>query len=167
MPSFLRSLSFVKGPTRILAKTVSNKIRAGTAVWEMSALEPCHVIWVILDEEELRPALVELAAQSFIRGKRVILCGTTHESGWAAELIDAGAFVATLNPVDPQGRLLVGEGDRLAFRELRRLASAEGRKLIRLRAGFKGLYLAGIHSATHLLLPCAAAAVESFRAAGI
>ena len=48
----------------------------------------------------------------------------------------------------------------------RRLAAAEKRTLIEIQTGCKVLYVAGVHLASHLVLPWIGAAVESLRAAG-
>jgi predicted short-subunit dehydrogenase-like oxidoreductase (DUF2520 family) len=63
-------------------------------------------------------------------------------------------------------RKFVAEGHPQALTELRKLLARDHLRLIEIRPATKPLYLAGVHLASHLLLPWIAGATESLRAAG-
>ena len=90
-----------------------------------------------------------------------------RDSLWPSPLRTAGARVATLNCLpESLERKFVAEGHPRALAELRKLLARDRRRLIEIRPATKPLYLAGLHLASHLLLPWIAGAAESLRAAG-
>jgi len=163
MPALVRALGPVKGASLRVARRIVNTLRAGFAVADYAALEPCSLIWIAVPESMLDQVAQDLAARTPLEGKMIVLCGSTRESTWPGPLRAVRASVASLNVIDGT---LVAEGDARTIRELGRLAAAERLKLIELQPGSKPLFFVGIHLATHLLLPWIAAAVESLRAAG-
>jgi hypothetical protein len=130
-------------------------------------LEPCSVIWISVPEAGLARVLSDLVAQTPIHRTMVVLVGMVQDSLEPSPLIRAGARVATLNVVEGSGeRSFVAEGHRDTMRMLRKLFSADKKKLIELAPGAKPFYFAGMQLSSSLLLPLISAAVESFRAAG-
>ncbi len=168
MPVLLGGMGPVKAASFRVARRIANTLRAGKAVKSYAALAPCHLIWIAVPDAGLDRVSKDLAAATPLAGKVAVLCGSTQDSFWPSPLLAGGARVVTLNCVDESGeRLFVAEGDPAAMRELRRVITAEKRKLIELRAASKALYFSGVHLATHLLLPWIAASVESLRDAGL
>ncbi len=168
MPVLLGRMGPIKGASLRVARRIANTLRAGHAVTNYTALEPCHMIWIAVPDSGLDRVSKEFAAATQLTGKIAVLCGSTRDSFWPSPLLAGGARMVTLNCVEESGeRVFVAEGDPAAMKELRRVMGAEKRKLIELRAASKALYLSGVHLATHLLLPWIAASVESLRAAGL
>jgi len=166
MPALLRSLGPVKAGSLQVARRVANSLRAGFGVADYAALDSCNPVWLAVPDEMLEDVVRELAEQTRLNGKMVVLCESARDSFWLAPLL-GGARVATLNLAEESDeRVLIAEGHPDVIRELSRLAAEEKRKLITLRPGSKAMYLAGKHLARYLLLPWIAAAVESLRAAG-
>ena len=168
MPVLLSRMGPIKAASFRVARRIANTLRAGQAAANYAELEPCHLIWIAVPDAGLDKVSRDLAAAMSLSGKVAVLCGSTRDSFWPSPLLAGGARVVTLNCVEEsRERLFVAEGDPDAMKELRRLIGAEKRKLIELRAASKALYLAGVHLATHLLLPWIAASVESLRDAGL
>jgi len=168
MPVLLARMGPVKAASFRVARRIANTLRAGHAVMNYNALEPCDLIWIAVPETGIDRVSRDLAAAMPLSGKIAVLCGSTRDSFWPGPLLAGGARVATLNCVEESSeRVFVAEGDPAAMRELRRVIAAEKRKLIELRAASKSLYISGIHLATHLLLPWIAGSVESLRDAGL
>jgi hypothetical protein len=143
-------------------------LRAGTAVASYEDIAPCDLVWIAVPDDALDRVSREFAAATSLIGKIVVLCASTRDSFWPGSLLGGGARIVTLNSVEESNeRLFVCEGDPAAIRELRRVMTAEKRKLIELRAASKALYFSGVYLATHLLLPWIAASVESLRDAGL
>ena len=168
MPVLLARMGPVKAASFRVARRIANTMRAGHAVDDYEALEPCDVIWIAVPDSGLDRISRDLAAAVPLAGKVAVLCGSSRDSFWPGPLLAGGARVATLNCVEESGeKLFVAEGDPFAMRAVSRAIAAEDRKLIHLRAASKALYLSGIHLATDLLLPWIAASVESLRDAGL
>ncbi len=168
MPVLLGRVGPIKAASFRVARRIANGLRAGQAANSYTDLAPCHLIWIAVPDDGLDKVAKDLAAAVPLAGKIAVLCGSTRDSFWPSPLLAGGARVVTLNCVEEsRERLFVAEGDPSAMKELRRVIGAEKRKLIELRAASKALYLAGVHLATHLLLPWIAASVESLRDAGL
>jgi hypothetical protein len=167
MPRLLSHVGPVKATSFRVAGRIVNSLHCGHAVEEYSGLEPARVIWLAVPEETLDRVIRDLAVRVSLEGRMIVLCDSTRDSRAPGPLRPAGAQVASLNALAESGeRTLVAEGHPVVLRELRRLAEAEKRTLIEMRAGSKGLYVAGVHFASHLVLPWISAAVESLRTAG-
>lgn len=168
MPVLLARMGPVKAASFRVARRIANTLRAGEAVVSYAALAKCDLIWIAVPDAGLDRVGRDLAAATPLTGKIAVLCGSARDSFWPGPLLAGGARVATLNCVEESNeRLFVAEGDPDAMRALVRVIADEKRKLIQLRAASKALYLAGVHLATHLLLPWIAASVESLRDAGL
>jgi predicted short-subunit dehydrogenase-like oxidoreductase (DUF2520 family) len=167
MPAFLEQLGPVKGSSLKVSRRIANSLHAGVGVDNYSALEPCHLIWIYAPENLLDVISSQLASSLPLAGKTVVLCDMLRDSLWPSPLRTAGARVATLNCLpESLERKFVAEGHPLALAELRKLLARDRRRLIEIRPAAKPLYLAGVHLASHLLLPWVAGAAESLRAAG-
>jgi hypothetical protein len=132
-----------------------------------AAFSACDLIWLVVPDAMLDWVVRDLAAQTQLATIMMVVCGSMYDSRWPAALIRGPAHMATLNVIEgSEERALVAEGHPEVIRELRRLTASEGRKLIEIRPGAKGLYFAGVNLATWLTLPWIGAAVEGLRAAG-
>jgi predicted short-subunit dehydrogenase-like oxidoreductase (DUF2520 family) len=167
MPALLEQLGPVKGSSLKVSRRIANGLRAGSGVDAYGALEPCSLIWICAPEDLLDGLAAELASTIPLAGKTVVLCDVLRDSLWPSPLRAAGARLATLNCIpESLERKFVAEGHPLALAELRKLLARDRRRLIEIRPATKPLYLAGVHLASHLLLPWVAGAAESLRAAG-
>jgi hypothetical protein len=160
LPALLRTVGPVKATSLRVARRIANSLRAGHPVEDYATLNRCALIWIALPEAALDRVLRELSSEISISGKMMVICGTARSSTGLC----AGS--ATLDAIPGDEHTLVAEGDADALRELRRLASAERRRLIEIPAAAKSSYLAGVHLASDLLLPYVDAAVEMLRASG-
>lgn len=167
MPAFLEQLGPVKGSSLKVSRRIANGLRAGFGVNAYGALEPCNFIWICVPDRLLDGVAAQLALSLPLAGKTVILCDVLRDSLWPSPLRTAGARLATLNCIpESLERKFVAEGHPLALAELRKLLARDRRRLLEIRPAAKPLYLAGVHLASHLLLPWIAGAAESLRAAG-
>lgn len=167
MPRLLAEVGPVKAASFRVARRIVNSLHAGHAVRDYSGLELCRLIWLAVPEPMLDRAIRELASRGWLEGRMVVLCDSARDSGALGSLHEKGARVASLDALpESDERTLVAEGHADALRELRRLAAAEKRTLIEIQTDCKALYVAGVHLASHLVLPWIGAAVESLRAAG-
>ena len=167
LPAFLEQLGPVKGSSLKVSRRIANALRAGVGVADYCALESCGLIWIYAPENLVDGLAQQLASALPLAGKTVVLCDMLRDSLWPSPLRTSGARVATLNCVpESLERKFVAEGHPLALVALRKLLARDRRKLIEIRPATKPLYLAGVHLASHLLLPWVAGAAESLRAAG-
>jgi predicted short-subunit dehydrogenase-like oxidoreductase (DUF2520 family) len=168
MPVLLRRIGPVKAVSFRVASRIANALRAGKAAQSYHDLAECAQIWIAAPDAGLDTIFRDLAAALPLKGRIVILCGSTRDSFWPSPVLAGGALVASLNCVEESDeKLFVAEGDPAAMKELRRAIALEKRRLIELRAASKALYLSGTHLASQLLLPWIAASVESLREAGL
>jgi predicted short-subunit dehydrogenase-like oxidoreductase (DUF2520 family) len=166
LPTLLASLGPVKATSLRVARRLANSLRAGRAVAHYDEIKESDLIWIAVPEAALAKVVQDLSADVRLESKMVVLCGSNRDSIWPSSLRTCGAYVATLNAITPDERVLAAEGHPVTLRELHRLAAAEKRKLIEMRPAAKPLYFAGIYLASHLVLPSIAASVEALRAAG-
>ena len=167
MPALLEQLGPVKGSSLKVSRRIANGLRAGFGVEGYGALELCDLIWICVPEDLLDGVASQLASSLPLAGKTVILCDVLRDSLWPSPLRTAGARLATLNCIpESLEQKFVAEGHPLALADLRKRLARDRRRLIEIRTAAKPLYLAGVHLASHLLLPWIAGATESLRAAG-
>jgi predicted short-subunit dehydrogenase-like oxidoreductase (DUF2520 family) len=166
LPILLASIGPVVARSFRVSRRIANSLRAGSAVSDLSALDRCDLIWIAVPDAALDRVMRDLASQTAIDRKKIVLCDSVRDSASASALHHAGARVASLNAMDPDAHTLVAEGNPAVLLDLRRLIAKEKRKLIEIRPASKVLYLTGSQLAGNLLLPWIAAAVESLRAAG-
>lgn len=166
MPRLLRSVGPVKAASLRVARRIANTLRTGCAVDSYSALVGVDLIWIAVPDAALDRITREVVSEAAIGTPMIVLCATRHDSLWPGPLLNQGARVATLDAIEPDEQTLVAEGHAGVLKELRRVAAAEGRKLIEIHPGSKARYLASVRLAANLPLPYFAAAVESLRATG-
>jgi len=166
LPALLRSIGPVKASSLRVARRIANTLKAGHAVDAYSALDGAGLIWTAVPESALDRITHEIAMEAALAGTMIVLCSTCRDSASSRTLLDRGARVATLDAIQADEGTLVAEGHPEVLRELRRVAAADGRKMIEIQAGSKTRYLAGVHLASNLALPYFAAAVEILRAIG-
>jgi hypothetical protein len=167
MPGVLSHLGPIKAGTFRNARRIANSLRRGQATSHYSTLEACSLIWISVPEQCLDRVLRDLSAQTPIHRTMVVLVGVMRDSLWPNPLLSLGARLATLNVVEgTRERNFVGEGHPDTMRLLRRLFSAEKKKLIELAPTAKPFFFAGVQLSTSLLLPWISASVESLRTAG-
>lgn len=147
---------------------MATALRAGFAVANYAALEPCRAIWISVPEAELDYTVRDLAAQTPLHRTMIVICGSERESGCFGVLREHGARVLTLNEVgQSRQRLFVGEGNAGTLRMVRKVLEADGRRMVEVRTGAKAAYLAGVHMATELLRPWTVAAIGCLQSAGM
>jgi hypothetical protein len=168
MPALLEGLGPVIGSSLRVSRRIANGLKAGFGVADYVELESCDLIWIYAPENKLDCVAARLASAIPLAGKMVVLCDVLRDSLRPSPLRVAGARVATLNRI-PESieRNFVCEGHPTVLAELRKLLAPDCRKLLELRPAAKPLYLAGVHLASHLILPWIAGAAESLRAAGL
>lgn len=167
MPALLEQLGPVKGSSLKVSRRIANGLHAGVGVDDYRAFAPCDLIWIYAPENLLDTLASQLAASQPLTGKTIVLCDMLRDSLWLSPLRKAGARIATLNCLpESLERKFVAEGHPQALAELRKLLTRDRRRLIEIRPATKPLYLAGLHLASHVLLPWIAGATESLRAAG-
>jgi hypothetical protein len=167
MPGFLEQLGPVKGSSLKVSRRIANGFRAGFGVSGYDAFHACDLIYISAPENLLDGVAAQLASALPLAGKTVVLCDVLRDSLWPSPLRTAGARLATLNCIpESLERKFVAEGHPFALVDLRKLLGRDHRRLIEIRPATKPLYLAGVHLASHLLLPWIAGAAESLRAAG-
>ncbi|MDP9113566.1 MAG: DUF2520 domain-containing protein [Acidobacteriota bacterium] len=167
MPALLEQLGPVKGSSLKVSRRIANGLHAGVGVGDYRALAPCDFIWICAPEILLDALASQLAASQPLAGKTIVLCDVLRDSLWPGALRMAGARIATLNCLpESLEQKFVAEGHPRALAELRKLLARDRRRLIEIRPAAKPLYLAGVHLASHLLLPWIAGATESLRSAG-
>jgi predicted short-subunit dehydrogenase-like oxidoreductase (DUF2520 family) len=166
LPLLLAGVGPVKAASIRVARRLSNTLRAGHAVDQYSDLEKCRLIWIAVPDASLDRVARDMVLQIVMPGKMIVLCGSDFDSLRPGPLRTAGARIATMNVMYGGSGALIAEGHSAVMRELRRMATAEKRKLIEIEPGMKSLYLAAVQLSTRLVLPWIAAALESFRAAG-
>jgi len=167
MPAFLEQLGPIKGSSLKVSRRIANGLRAGFGVDDYGTLAPCDLIWICAPENLVDVLASQLASAIPLAGKVVVLCDVLRDSLWPNPLRMAGARIATLSCLpESLEQKFVAEGHPQALAELRKLLARDRRRLIEIRPATKPLYLAGVHLASHLLLPWIAGATESLRAAG-
>ncbi len=165
MPALLRSIGPVKASSLRVARRITHTLKAGRAVDAYSELD-AGLIWIAVPEAALDRITLEVAREVAIDDAMIVLCATRRDSLWPTALRNRGSRVATLDAIQADEQTLIAEGHTGVLKELQRVASADGRKLIEIQPGSKTRYLAGVHLASNLALPYFAAAVETLRASG-
>lgn len=169
IPNFLRHLTWVKSSSYRIASRAVNALGAGTPVAEISEMSRAG-IWVIsVPPPDLPGALRELRQIGIDWRRRVILIFDPEAESFVAETFRSlGASVGTFAPIDTEESRYILEGDLDAIKVARSLID-EGRtrRVIEVKKGTKGNYLAGVQTATKDLVPLIAQAVECFQSAGL
>ena len=144
-----------------LASRIVNSMKAGFAVKDLDAFQPCRIVLVCVPDDTL-PEAVSLLAEAPIRwaGKIVLLCDSAEDSSALGRIRALGASAASLSPVEgPLPRFIV-EGDKPAVREAKHLVSDLQGHAIELDSEKMALYMAGLSFGSTLFIPLMASCVE-------
>ena len=161
LPWLTTRLGPVGAPSFRLASRIVNSMKAGHAVKNLDAFQPCRVVLICVPRDALAEAVAILAeAPLKWPGKIALLCDSVEDSGALKRIHDLGAAVASLTPVDGTAPRFLVEGDRTAVREAKNLVRDLRGQAIELDSQKMALYLAGMSLGSGLFIPLAAACVE-------
>ena len=169
LPNLRRNLTWVKSSSFRVASRAVNALGAGSAVDDITEMKRA-ALWVVsVPVGDLRSAVDELRHADVDWSTRTLLILSAEaESETGCWFREQGASVATFAPIDTEESRFVVEGDPDAVRVVRSLVEdTRARRVIEIRKGAKGAYLAGALTATQEVLPLIADAVECFQSAGI
>ncbi len=166
---FLDLLGPVKATSLRIASRLVNSLRAGRAVESNEAFGPCSIVFVAVPNESLPSVLDELAASGIDWHEKTLVVVDSD-----LDVADLHAFevrraaTATLGLIDavPSLRLVV-QGEPRTVKLFRRLLEQDGTRLIEIRSGAKGVYLAGLTIAESLAAPLLSASVKCLTIAGL
>ena len=158
----------VKSFSYRVASRIVNAIRAGHAVANLDEFDTCAITLVCVPESMIGAALTEMCESAVNwRAKTVVLCEAWQDASVLRPLAARGAITASLNAVPGfSERLFVADGERAALRDIKRLVSGAGARVVRLNSSSKLLYMAGLTMAG-LSGHVAAASSDCLRAAGL
>ncbi len=168
MPRLAERIGPVGSTSLRLASRFSNLLNAGHPVAGMTAIADCQTILIScpMPEYFVKRILEERSADW--KGKALLLCDSALGSESLAAVKSVGISAASLTPVEgADGGLFVAEGCRPALKSAKWLLEGAGAQMLRVNAGEKALYSAGVCLATSLALPLVAAAAETLRASGL
>jgi signal transduction histidine kinase len=152
-----------------VASRLANRLKAGRAV-PVEGLAEASLILITGPDPDL-PELLQLALQSPIdwNGRTAVLLDFRHDCSALDPLRQRGAAVATLDTLDPFPSLhfVADSIDPAARRPLQRFAASTRSTLHFLSPGAKNLFAAGTSFSSGLFLPLFAAAVDTFKRAGL
>ncbi len=151
------------------ASRAVNQLRAGSPVNDLTILTRADLLLISVPAASLPQWLNRLTTTPQDWPKTaVVLCSSHLGSEALTPLRQAGAPTGSLSAMDGMERRFLFEGHKLAGRRVRRLVE-EGQhaKLFEIKAGQKAVYEAGLSFASGMTFPLIAAAVDSFRAAGL
>ena len=74
LPALLARLGPVKASSFQMSRRVARSLKAGYAISDYSALEPCSLIWIAVPESTVDRVVLDLAAQTPLRGTMIVLC---------------------------------------------------------------------------------------------
>lgn len=150
-------------------------IGAGLALADAAALRRADVWMLAVGDDQIAPVCAQLAAAGLLQGALVFHCSGAKSS---AELIAAGALVASVHPVrsfaDPAavaqdfaGTFCGVEGDAAALAQLAPALTAIGARMVVIDAAAKTVYHAAAVFASNYLVTVVDAALRAYQAAGI
>ncbi|MDX2269315.1 MAG: DUF2520 domain-containing protein [Bryobacter sp.] len=170
LPGLRSHLQFVKAGSLRVASRIANSIRAGEAVEHYEDLRLADLVLVYVPGGDLGATVDEMSKAAMRwKDRAIVLCGKTLDPHQLLPLKQAGAAVGSLDPMEgfDEKRFLF-EGDRNALLRLRRLVEMEGTaKVVELERQGRAAYEAGLTFAESMTFQMVAAAVESFRTAGL
>lgn len=151
------------------ASRAVNQLRAGSPTNDLAALTRADLLLISVPAASLPQWLARLAPVAEDWGKTaVVLCSDDLGSEALAPLHAAGAPTGSLAAMDGLDRRFLFEGHKLAAHRVRRLVEAgQQARLLEIKSGHKPVYQAGLSFAAGMTFPLIAAAVDSFRSAGL
>lgn len=162
----MQKLGPVKAPTPGVARRIVNTLRHGWPVEQIEEFQEASWIFVDVPDESLSSTLDELASANLSwQGKTLVILDTETDSQDLNVFTLRQAAVATVNLLDGYSDLrLVIQSDPRTAKAIRKFA--EGFRVMELRPGAKGAFLAGLTLASSMAMPILAACVESLINAG-
>ncbi len=168
LPHLRDRLGPVKAASPRVASRIVNTLGAGRPAPDYASLAGCRAILIYVPGPRLKEIQEQMLAAAPWRNKVALLCDAALSSSVLAPLAHAGAWVASLAPIEGfEERRFVAEGDPRAVRLARLLVEDGRRRVIELAPGGKDLFLAGLDFATSLFTPMAAAATECLKGSGL
>lgn len=164
---FLNRLGPVWGAGVRVAPRLTNTLKAGRPVTEMSDLAGCKAIWIEVPEKSLDSILDRLMDQGGLTKERIVISGTTRSVSSFPQFEGSSVRPATVMRFEDTDRCFAGEGHPDALNWLVEFFSRAERQLIWLQKGGKPAFLAGLDMMTSFLDPWVEAASECFRVAGL
>lgn len=167
-PKLVERMGPIASTSLRLASRFSNLLNAGHPVDEMTAVGECGTILISAAEPEFFIDWILREPSIEGKGKAALLCDANAGSEALQRLKDAGFAVASLTVVEgTDDKIFIAEGCTAALKAARELVEPMGARLLRIDAGQKALYEAGVSFAASLALPLVTATAETFRASGL
>lgn len=166
LPRLIEKLGPVKAPTLGVARKIVNSLRHGWPVEHAAEFQDASYIFVAVPAEYLPSTLDELAASGLKwSGKTLVILDTDMDCQDLGTFTLRQAAVATVNRLEGFSDLrLMIQSDTRTAKALRKLA--ESYRVVELRPGAKGLFLAGMTFAGSIAAPLLAACMEALTRAG-
>jgi len=166
LPRLVQKLGPVKAPTPGVARRIVNTLRHGWPVEQIEEFQDASWIFVAVPDESLLSTLDELASANLSwQGKTLVILDTDIDSQDLNVFTLRQAAVATVSLLDSYSDLrLVIQSDSRTTKAIRKFT--EGFRVLELRPGDKGAFLAGLTLASSIAMPIFAACVESLTNAG-
>jgi hypothetical protein len=159
----------VKSASYRVASRIANMLQAGRPVKDYAEFESCDLILVCVPEETVPQVVSEMVSAGISwRGKAVVLCSTSLDSGELHQLSALGASVGSISPIPgfDDERYLV-EGDPLAIRQSKSLVEYRERRAVAIERPLKPFFLAALTCTGTLLFALLQVASESLHRARI
>jgi hypothetical protein len=159
----------VKSASYRVASRIANMLQAGRPVKDYAEFESCDLILVCVPEETVPQVVSEMVSAGISwRGKAVVLCSTSLDSGELHQLSALGASVGSISPIPgfDDERYLV-EGDPLAIRQSKSLVEYRERRAVAIERPLKPFFLAALTCTGTLLFALLHVASESLHRARI
>ena len=169
----LPRLAEILGPVRAVslraASKISNGMQSGFPSDEFKDFENCKLILICVPDRKVHHAVQELADSGLQwPGKSVVLCDSRMDSADMVLLENLGGHTGSIAQIDGfEPMRFVMEGHPQAAIEVRRFMDRCQSKLVKIPAGKKALYSAGLGFAGSLAMPLMAASAECLKKAGL
>ena len=167
LPHLAAELGPVAAQSYRLASRIVNSIGAGHAVREYAELNDSPLILICAPSSVVAPIVSALADSIECSGKTILLCNDGADSGYLAPLQLRGASVASIHLIPGFEKRFVGEGDRSAIREARKLVKKLGGRLEEINTNKVAVYSAGLSFGIGLFTALMEASMQCFLDAGM
>ena len=167
LPRLAAELGPVAAQSYRLASRIVNSIGAGHPVREYADLNESPLILIFAPSSGVAQIVSALAESIECSGKTILLCNDGADSGYLAPLKSRGASVASIHLIPGFDKRFVGEGDRGAIREARKLVKKFGGRLEEINANKMAVYSAGLSFGIGLFTALMEASMQCFQDAGM
>lgn len=169
LPRLDQYLGPVKAGNLRAASKISNGMRSGFPSQEYIDFDSCKLILICVPDRMVHGTVQELCdANLQWKGKSVVLCDSRWDSADLIILEKLGAHTGSMSLIDGfDPKRFIMEGHPKAAIEVRRFLENCESKLIKIPAGKKALFSAGLGFAGSLAMPLMAASAECLRKAGL